>query len=232
MASLFGTEDECQQTVIKRTILSHLTRSTWGLTIEEISDQTGYHRNTVSKYLMILEAMGLVDYKTYGKTKVWFPSHSTLELRAKMPRIVLEAVGKGLHKLARKDSLELVYNIAREVSLESTKELKKYFAGEQFKLPFVLGHLSDYHPILMGSLEIKSEKKGENWVIYAKGCYCHQDPQFPEGCMLTAGGVAGIVEALIDAPVKVEKITNIDMEEVLANGCQFKIIIPPKLVSA
>ena len=208
MSTIYGeseTED-CKQMKIKRDILNSVTKATWGLTIDELSEQTHYHRNTVSKYLMILEAMGVVDYKTYGKTKVWFPSNSTLELRAKMPQIVLTEMGKALRKRFPKEAKEIIYELAKEVALKSTEELKKAsFPNEKFNVDVVINHICDFHPILLGQMNITPEKKGEKWVVHAKGCYCHGDPEFEEGCMITAGGIAGIIEALVGKPIIVQK---------------------------
>ncbi len=41
-------------------------------TIEEISAAIGIHRTTVSKYLAIMEAGKVVEYRSVGKAKMFF----------------------------------------------------------------------------------------------------------------------------------------------------------------
>jgi len=42
----------------KKIIMKKLDTALMGLTITEISEKTGFHRNTVSKYMNVLEAEG------------------------------------------------------------------------------------------------------------------------------------------------------------------------------
>jgi len=53
-------------------ILESLHTTVWGCTIEEIASITGYHRNTISKYMPVLEAAGLVMKRKIGKYTFWF----------------------------------------------------------------------------------------------------------------------------------------------------------------
>jgi DNA-binding transcriptional ArsR family regulator len=56
----------------KLQILDELDESPLGLTITEISAKTGIHRNTVSKYVIVLEAEGLVNKKEVSRSKLFF----------------------------------------------------------------------------------------------------------------------------------------------------------------
>jgi DNA-binding transcriptional ArsR family regulator len=56
----------------KSEILNKLSDSVSGLTITELSNKTGIHRNTVSKYLGILEAEELVNKKDIGAAHLYF----------------------------------------------------------------------------------------------------------------------------------------------------------------
>jgi len=53
-------------------IISILSDHSRGLGLQEISDQLGKNRNTVSKYLDVLFAQGRVQMKRYGPAKVFF----------------------------------------------------------------------------------------------------------------------------------------------------------------
>ncbi len=55
---------------IQDSILQALVKGSF--TIEEISANIGIHRTTVSKYLAIMEAGKLVEYRSIGKAKMFF----------------------------------------------------------------------------------------------------------------------------------------------------------------
>ncbi|MBD3229779.1 MAG: ArsR family transcriptional regulator, partial [Candidatus Lokiarchaeota archaeon] len=55
----------------KKEILDLLKRSRFGLNVQKISDDLGYSRTTISKYLKILEKDDLVFYRTIGQNKIW-----------------------------------------------------------------------------------------------------------------------------------------------------------------
>jgi len=47
-----------------------------GTTVKEISEKIGINRNAVAKYLDVLQTAGEVKVKKFGRSKVYFPSHS------------------------------------------------------------------------------------------------------------------------------------------------------------
>lgn len=47
-----------------------------GTTIKEISNKIGLNRNVVAKYLDVLQIAGQVEMEKFGRSKVYFPSHS------------------------------------------------------------------------------------------------------------------------------------------------------------
>ena len=55
---------------IEKKILSSLTKSTSGLSLEDIGDNTGLSRPTVSKYVSLLYGKGKVDVRKWGTMKV------------------------------------------------------------------------------------------------------------------------------------------------------------------
>ncbi|MBI2085439.1 MAG: winged helix-turn-helix transcriptional regulator [Candidatus Aenigmarchaeota archaeon] len=55
---------------IQDSILQALGKGSF--TIEEISSNIGVHRTTVSKYLAIMEAGKLVEFRSIGKAKMFF----------------------------------------------------------------------------------------------------------------------------------------------------------------
>ena len=76
-------------------ILKLLEETPFGLTIKEISDETGFHRNTVSKYVEILEGTDLIAKKQISAAKVFF-SKKRKYLRRKLVSSFIQAL---LHAL-------------------------------------------------------------------------------------------------------------------------------------
>lgn len=57
---------------VKRRVVDILQDASTGLSGLEIADRTGINRMTVTKYLTILQAMGLIKKKAVGSVNVWF----------------------------------------------------------------------------------------------------------------------------------------------------------------
>ena len=81
----------------KSKILSKLEDSASGLTITELSKKVKFHRNTVSKYLGILEAEGLVKKKEIGKALLYL-STKRKYLRRKLVNSFIQALLHALKK--------------------------------------------------------------------------------------------------------------------------------------
>lgn len=75
----------------KSKILNTLSDSASGLTITEISNKTGIHRNTVSKYLGILEAEELVNKKDIGAARLYY-SKKRKYIRKKLVNKFIQAL--------------------------------------------------------------------------------------------------------------------------------------------
>jgi len=56
----------------KQEILEILEDYPFGLTITELSEKSGFHRNTISKYMNIFEAEGLVNKKEIATASVYY----------------------------------------------------------------------------------------------------------------------------------------------------------------
>ena len=89
----------------KSKILNTLSDSTSGLTITEISSKARIHRNTVSKYLGILEAEELVNKKDIGAARLYY-SKKRKFIRKKLVNKFLQALLYALKsKLPNKEDL-------------------------------------------------------------------------------------------------------------------------------
>jgi len=95
----------------KFNILNQLEDSASGLTITELSKKLNFHRNTVSKYLGILEAEGLVKKKDIGAALLYF-SAKRKYLRRKLVNSFMKALLYGL-KSNFPDNNEIFKNVGR-----------------------------------------------------------------------------------------------------------------------
>jgi hypothetical protein len=59
---------------IKSKIIEALSRVPIGLTIEQLSDFTDAHRQTVAKYVLVLEAHGMLRRRRVGVAMLHYPS--------------------------------------------------------------------------------------------------------------------------------------------------------------
>jgi DNA-binding IclR family transcriptional regulator len=57
---------------IENVILDVLKKSDVSLTINEVAERVNAHRVTVSKYLAVLEARGMVKRRDVGKAKLYY----------------------------------------------------------------------------------------------------------------------------------------------------------------
>lgn len=97
----------------KAKILNKLEDSASGLTIFEIADKTGIHRNTVSKYLRGLEGEGLVRKKVLGTAHLYV-STKRKYLRRKLVNSFMQALLYGL-KSNFPNNAETFKNVGRNL---------------------------------------------------------------------------------------------------------------------
>ena len=79
----------------KEIIMKKLDGALMGLTITEISSKTGFHRNTVSKYVNILEAEGLVHKKEVSAARVYLSNKRKYVKRKELSKF-MQALFRGL----------------------------------------------------------------------------------------------------------------------------------------
>jgi len=135
----------------EKEIMSSLSRSTFGLTISDIAKKIVTTRNTVYRYLGILEGKDLVFKKKIGRYVLYFSKEKELEyldnvipiyksfidnVRKELPdqESVFKRIGKGMV-----DAITLPVSIEGYEQIESVKELpnKKLFELARNLLPFL-----------------------------------------------------------------------------------------------
>jgi predicted ArsR family transcriptional regulator len=62
------------ETDTERVVLDYLKKQPMGATVTDIADKLGMSRTTTVKYLEVMRATGLLDYKEVGMAKLWFVS--------------------------------------------------------------------------------------------------------------------------------------------------------------
>jgi len=63
---------------VKQRIVDILAHSEAGLSGVELAEKTGINRVTITKYLNILESMGLVKRKCVGNVNLWYIQHGLI----------------------------------------------------------------------------------------------------------------------------------------------------------
>lgn len=111
----------------KSKLLDQLSEFPSGLTITELSNQTKIHRNTVSKYLSILEAEGLVKKKNISAARLYF-SEKRRFLRKDLVNSFLQAL-----LIALKNKFSDQEQIFKEVGNEITKFFEFPLGKEYFE---------------------------------------------------------------------------------------------------
>ncbi|MFX1392501.1 MAG: winged helix-turn-helix domain-containing protein [Promethearchaeota archaeon] len=110
----------------KSKILNKLEDSTSGFTIIELSKKIKFHRNTVSKYLRILEAEGLVKKKKIGNALLYF-SIKRKYIRKKLVNNFIQAL---LYALKYKYPIN--EQICKEVGLKLLERFQ-FSLGEAYR---------------------------------------------------------------------------------------------------
>lgn len=62
------------ETDTERLVLDYLKKQPMGATVTDIADKLGMSRTTTVKYLEVMRATGLLDYKEVGMAKLWYVS--------------------------------------------------------------------------------------------------------------------------------------------------------------
>jgi DNA-binding Lrp family transcriptional regulator len=98
----------------KGKILNTLEDNPFGLSITEIADETNFHRNTVSKYLKILEAESKVNKKKIGTASIYTTKQRKYLRRSLVVSFIQSLLGGLKHKFPNKE--EEFKEIGREIT--------------------------------------------------------------------------------------------------------------------
>jgi len=127
----------------KGKILDHLDEHPFGLSITEIAEETNFHRNTVSKYMNILEAENKVNKKRIGTASI-YTTKKRKYLRRGLVVSFIQSLLKGLkHKFPNEQKEFKV--IGREIT-------------ENFQFPIGNVYFDEFKKVRSGSDPIEKLK--------------------------------------------------------------------------
>ena len=183
-------------------ILTTLQESVWGMTIEEIAEKTNHHRNTIAKYLPVLEENRLVVSRTIGKYTFWLlraafeyrKSNIATEFFRTLARIVEEfsdkkekltpfQLGEMLgYELTDVENTDPLFE--KNVSMKEIETKANEFLG--IFLPTILPRIS------FRIDEISLDES--HLTISVANCPCQGDPRYKSSCIFIMGYIKGVVE--------------------------------------
>ncbi|MFQ5920521.1 MAG: B12-binding domain-containing protein [Nitrososphaerales archaeon] len=100
---------------IKRKVIDVLRDVDTGLSGIEIAEKTGINRITITKYLSVLEAIGLIKRKKVGSVNVWHLQQGVTELELPIDildvqRLYMDAVFRGAEDEARRLIINVIHS--------------------------------------------------------------------------------------------------------------------------
>jgi len=202
-------------------ILETLQKAAWGMTIEEIASATGLHRNTVSKYMGILEDAGFVVKRQIGKYTFWLPWNVFMYHQKRLPERFLRTILAILNERPNFDP----FNFGREVAirmLSSRKMLVENFLKAMRKKVGVLKYfMGVFIPTIVPGLSFSFNEfklSDDKIIISVAGGLCMGNDRRLV-CEFIRGYIAGVLDYL---GVPYEEIRLAPQEE-KANVCEFII---------
>jgi DNA-binding transcriptional regulator YhcF (GntR family) len=154
-------------------ILEALANSPSGSTITELSNETGIHRNTVSKYLTGLEGEGSVKKKEIGAARLYF-SKKRKFLKKKLVNSFLQALLNGLkeffpnkEEVFKKIGIKILEHFQFPIGLAYTKEFEKVRDSDDYVVILKLfKEFYNSYDFFQEDLDIQIVELHQNKVIY------------------------------------------------------------------
>ena len=211
-------------------LLNALSKSVWGMTIEEVAKNTQLHRNTVSKYLQKLEELGLAVKKTIGKYTVWLPINIYNYYKNDTGRYFLEAVIKELQEIERECERNNVSledagrNIAKMLIQKPGEDVTIKSLDNKPKTQVLREFLDIYIPTVIPSLKVKIrefEFTDKMIIISLIGCPS-ETVKIENTCKFFKGYIEGTLEEI---GIEYKSIEVIDCQHNRENLCRYAIIL-------
>ena len=185
-------------------ILAALDTALWGMTIEEISEITGRHRNTLAKYLPLLEKIGLVVRRTIGKYTFWLLS-TTYNFRASsIPRKFFQLLSKFVDEEGKKCGSYTVFEISRKIGYALTdreefhKNIKQSLDMQEIYQSFG-GIFGIFLPTMLPKIRFKIGEinlDDDKIRVSVLNCPCDGKQEYKSSCDAVGGFIQGVMEKI------------------------------------
>jgi len=206
-------------------ILKALEGTVWGMTIEEISEVTGRHRNTIAKYMPELEKAGLVVSRSIGKYTFWLLQTTFKYRKTDIARFLIQSLIKVLDEFLEKkyipSTFELGYKLGKLCS--EYENMQRGGISKTMEVEYLPGI---FVPTMLPRLSYKVENfkpSDRKIAISVANCPCDGKPENKKVCEFVNGFILGSLEYLGLPIVKSEEVKcQIDSSE----ACTFEYTFP------
>jgi len=189
-------------------ILKALEGTVWGMTIEEISEVTGRHRNTIAKYMPELEKAGLVVSRSIGKYTFWLLQTTFKYRKTDIARFLIQSLIKVLDEFLEKKRLPTPFEIGYKLGKMCSEYENAQHGG--VSKPAEFEYLPGiFVPTMLPKLSYKVEdfKPSDRKIaISVANCPCDGKPENKKICEFVKGFILGSLEYLGLPVVKSEEI--------------------------
>ena len=213
-------------------ILSVLSNKVWGMTINDLSKATGKHRNTIAKYMPILEERNLVVSRTVGKYTFWMSSTIHQYFKTGIARIFFQNLSKSLGDLFEKGKLASPSTVGRlvgkglmkKVFMKRMKSIKKRELKKQLE-----NFIGIFIPTVLPGITFKVEFpdwEADHVFIYVSRCPCDGNPNLKSSCEFMAGFIQGVFEGM---EFHVKRVEEVECQIDGFSACKFKVDLSSKI---
>jgi len=209
-------------------IIDTLQESPWGLTIEDIAEKTRLHRNTVSKYISLLEEAGLAIKRQIGKYTLWFIRNIYDYFESEMAERFLIAMIRYLCYSLRLDIFNVGKDVVKIILRRKTAKRENFKEIIRSKAGIIRYFTGVYIPTIVPGIKfrIPDIKFSEyNLIIEVSGKICNVDLDTRKAfCEFMRGYIWGLLEIHQISFKDIERIESND------NSCRFRITFNKPLV--
>jgi len=185
-------------------ILDVLETSTWGMTIEEIAKETGYHRNTISKYMALLNDVGFVFSRTIGKYTFWLPRNIYIYRKTNVAKQFFQDICIAFNEVVPEDCKVDWVKIGEKVGMSTVKRSLKSIKHQRTVSFKELGKvfkafLGIFIPTIIPGLRYKVSEfdyDDDNIVVQVSGIQFMEGEEFEIACSFITGYIVGIFKGL------------------------------------
>ena len=214
-------------------ILSVLSNKVWGMTINDLSKATGKHRNTIAKYMPILEERNLVVSRTVGKYTFWMSSTIHQYFKTGIARIFFQNLSKNLGDLFEKGKLADPSTVGRlvgkglmeKIFIKRVKSIKIRELKKELE-----NFIGIFIPTVLPGITFKVEFpdwEADHVFIYVSKCPCDGNPNLKSSCEFMAGFIQGVFEGM---KFCVNSVKEVECQIDGFSACKYRVDLDSKIM--